>query len=98
MPAIDISRATDQELTDAMRDPAFISEKPKVLAEIERRVTERQKTAANSLPFNPRVDVSADAKYLWKRVFIWFWIVPSAAFLIWFAVTQFAVTQGMPPK
>jgi len=27
-------------------------------------------------PFNPRAEVSADAQYLWKRIFIWFWVVP----------------------
>ncbi len=38
-------------------------------------------------PFDPKADISADARYLWKRIFIWFWLVPFACALIyWLAV------------
>jgi hypothetical protein len=29
-----------------------------------------------ALPFNPRTDISGDARYLWTRIFIWFWGCP----------------------
>jgi len=41
---------------------------------------ERCKTAIEceeSKPFGPRREVSADAKYLWNRIFVWFWVVPN---------------------
>ena len=26
--------------------------------------------------FDPKSDISADARYLWTRIFYWFWVVP----------------------
>jgi hypothetical protein len=37
--------------------------------------------------FDPKADISADARYLWKRIFIWFWLVPFViGLLYWLAV------------
>ena|SRR5438874_809806 len=43
---------------------------------------------AAALPFNPRTDISADARYLWTRIFIWFWVVPVVLGLLVFLLTQ----------
>jgi hypothetical protein len=34
--------------------------------------------------FDPKHDISADARYLWKRIFVWFWLVPFVCgLLLW---------------
>ena len=38
-------------------------------------------------PFDPKVDISADARYLWTRIFIWFWLIPFVCGLLyWLSV------------
>ncbi len=47
------------------------------------------KDAADAtLPFNPRTDISADARYLWTRIFIWFWVIPAVLGLLVFLLSQ----------
>jgi hypothetical protein len=38
-------------------------------------------------PFDPKADISADARYLWTRIFIWFWLIPFVCGLLyWLSV------------
>lgn len=37
--------------------------------------------------FNPTCDISADARYLWKRIFVWFWLVPFVCGLLLWLLT-----------
>jgi hypothetical protein len=45
-----------------------------IRTQVKRRKAKDVADAA--LPFNPRTDISADARYLWIRIFIWFWVIP----------------------
>ena len=47
------------------------------------RREENRREADRPVPFDPREDISADARYLWKNIFIWFWVVPAAAGVIY---------------
>jgi len=48
----------------------------------------RRKVKDIALPFNPRTDISADARYLWTRIFIWFWVIPAVLGLLIFLLSQ----------
>ena len=48
----------------------------------------RRKVKDIALPFNPRTDISADARYLWTRIFIWFWVIPAVLGLLVFLLSQ----------
>ena len=82
---IDLTALSDQELHDRwmsarLRDS---SEERVLVEERERRVR-----ANDTKPFNPKYDVSADAHYMWARVFVWFWVVPVVVGLIVFLVNR----------
>ena len=49
---------------------------------------ERRIRANDAEPFSPKHDISADARYLWARFFIWFWVVPVVVGLIVFLVNH----------
>jgi hypothetical protein len=38
-------------------------------------------------PFDPKFDISADARFLWKRIFVWFWLVPFVGGLLLWLLT-----------
>ena len=42
----------------------------------------RQEAEKLSLPFNPRVDVSADARYIVNQLILWFLIVAPIVFVL----------------
>jgi type VI protein secretion system component VasF len=77
---IDIPTASNEELARAYEEETDNWEKSKLQDEIHRRLA-AQRSAENN-PFNPRTDVSADARFLWKNLFIWFWIIPVLAILV----------------
>jgi hypothetical protein len=35
-----------------------------------------EKNEEKASQFDPKSDISADARYLWTRIFYWFWVVP----------------------
>jgi hypothetical protein len=88
----EIANATNEELIASIKETA--GSNPlyyKLSAEVARRAEERKKqsvAAELEKPFNPRADVSADAKYLWKNIFIWFWVVPVVLGIIVYIITQ----------
>jgi len=67
-----LAKLPNYQLAEALRNSFRVEARRKIMEEVHRR------KAANDLlqPFNPRIDVSADAQFLWKRIFIWFWVVP----------------------
>jgi hypothetical protein len=71
-----VANATNEELAAALKSGSEPFLREKVLAEIKRRVAAKGVEPELAKPFNPKTDVSADAKYLWNHIFIWFWIVP----------------------
>ena len=79
---IDVATATNDELARALNDEHFNRQRADISAELKRRAAELSEEKRISEPFNPRIDISADAKYLWKQIFIWFWIIPAVAALI----------------
>jgi len=86
MLASDIQNATNHELMAALANDDLARLKPEILAEADRRLKKRTIEKTESSPFNPHRDISADAKYVWKRIFIWFWAIPAAASVAWFLV------------
>jgi hypothetical protein len=54
-------------------------------AESEQRAAERERPPA---PFDPRTQVSADAKYIVKNLVLWFLVLPALLGLILWAVTH----------
>ena len=84
---LDAASASNEELAAALKDSRYDHHYYGIVAEIERRREEKNAPPAiarehrdeAARPFDPRTDVSADAKYLWIRIFIWFWAVPAAA-------------------
>jgi hypothetical protein len=71
-----LAAVTNEELASALKNAANANSfrlRNKIIQEVERR----KHGAELARPFNPRADVSADAQYLWKRIFIWFWVVPA---------------------
>ena len=40
------------------------------------RELEQREAKGATTAFDPRTEISADARFLWKRIFIWFWVVP----------------------
>jgi len=67
-----LANVPDLQLVSALRNAIRIEPRRKIMEEVKRRNAVRML----ELPFNPRVDISADAQFLWKRIFIWFWLVP----------------------
>lgn len=60
-----------------------------LLSATEAEIAElRREEAESKRPFNPRTEVSADAQFLWKRIFIWFWAVPVIAALLVYLVAH----------
>ena len=45
-------------------------------------------TGKKERPFDPKHDVSEDARYLWARIFLWFWLVPLVSSVV-FALLYF---------
>jgi hypothetical protein len=85
-----LAAATNEELASALENAASLTNansfrlRNRIMQEVERR-----KLAANlAKPFNPRADVSADAQYLWKRIFIWFWVVPAVVGLLAYLIAH----------
>jgi hypothetical protein len=39
-------------------------------------------------PLDPRSEVSADAVFLWGRIWVWFWLLPAIAGVIWFLIER----------
>lgn len=83
--SLDISSATDEELRVAQKDAKYDHLYYEIVAEILRRSNSAGSARQVASPriFDPRSDVSADAKYLWKNVFIWFWLVPAFAVILY---------------
>lgn len=85
---MEVVSATDEELMAGLDNQNFAHLHDAITAEVNRRVEERRQTRDTAVkPFNPRDDISADARYLWKNLFIWFWLIPALACLLWFIVT-----------
>ncbi len=40
------------------------------------RELERGEAKGATTAFDPRTEISADARFLWNQIFIWFWVVP----------------------
>ena len=68
----DLAAATNAELADALTTVVSGEPRQKIIDEANRRKV----LSDRARPFNPKTDLSADAQYLWKRIFIWFWAVP----------------------
>ncbi len=79
----DLTKATDEELAFALTG-ASDNLRDQILAEVERR----KAVLESAKPFNPRIDISADARYLWKNFFIWFWLVPAGAIGLYFLIAS----------
>lgn len=58
----------------------------RVWDEIVRRRDAKATEAALARPFDPKCDISADARYLWIRIFVWFWLVPFVSGLLYWLV------------
>ena len=90
---IDIAHATDEELAAAQLDSKFADQFYRISAEIRRRQKGEKAEPPPIEPevepqrFDTRTEISADAKFLWSRIFIWFWIVPVIAGLLWTAIS-----------
>src|SRR6266581_8402808 len=67
----EVGNMTDEQLGHLELD---LSVNSYTLIANEAKRREALKDAA--MPFNPRTDISADAHYLWTRIFVWFWVVP----------------------
>jgi hypothetical protein len=85
-----LAAVTNEELASALENAASLTKgnsfrlRNKIMQEVERRKHEGELAR----PFNPRADVSADAQYLWKRMFIWFWVVPAVVGVIAYIVAH----------
>jgi len=75
----DLTKVSDKDLALVLEESAH---GPTVQAEVKDEIERRKEELAK--PFNPKTDVSADAKYLWKNILIWFWVVPAVAGLVYF--------------
>jgi hypothetical protein len=76
---IDISRATNEKLVAAQADKQFAAQYFKIRDELQRRLDEHMKAEAArvaALPFNPKKDVSADARHVVKHLWIIFVLLP----------------------
>ena len=69
-----ISVATYEELATALATTDHHAVRQRIIQEAKRR----KLATEQATPFNPKIDISADAQYLWKRIFIWFWVLPLA--------------------
>ena len=64
---------------------SWLNEAPGAAA-IEREEATRLQTGAAVTPFDPRTEVSADAKYIVRLLVIWFLIVPTVlGAVLWIA-------------
>ena len=83
-----LAAATNEELASALKNvgsqPNSFQIRNRIMQEAERR----KRRAELARPFNPRADVSADAQYLWKRIFIWFWVVPAVVGLLAYLIAH----------
>jgi hypothetical protein len=79
-----LASVSNEDLASALMNAIRIEPRRRIMEEVQRR------NAARDLarPFDPRVDISADAQFLWKRIFIWFWVVPLILGLIAFVLTH----------
>jgi hypothetical protein len=71
-----VASATNEELATELQNCSQPFLREKILEEINRRVAAKRDEAEPTKPFDPKTDLSADARYLWNRIFIWFWVVP----------------------
>jgi hypothetical protein len=89
----DLTKATDAELASALTG-ASDNLRDQILLEVKRRkaVVRAGQSGLSILesakPFDPRTDISADARYLWKNAFIWFWVVPAASIALYFLIAS----------
>ena len=67
-----LANVPDEQLASALLNAIRVEPRRRIMEEVQRRRAARDLAR----PFDPRADVSADAKFLWRRIFIWFWIVP----------------------
>ncbi len=76
---IDVAQATNEELFKAKNDKRLTdAQYYAIQAEIQRRVDEHKEAEAAkvaALPFNPKTDVSADAKHVAGQVVKHLWII-----------------------
>jgi hypothetical protein len=82
----EVGNMTDEQLGHLGLDYDNLSVNSYTLIANEAKRRKAWKDAA--LPFNPRTHISADARYLWTRIFIWFWVVPVLLGLLVFLLTQ----------
>jgi len=82
----EVGSMTDEQLGHLGLDYDNLSVNSYTLIANEAKRRKALKDAA--LPFNPRTDISADARYLWTRIFIWFWVVPAVLAVLVFLLTQ----------
>ena len=82
----EVEGMTDEQLGHLALDLS-VNSYTLIANEAKRRKALKDDTAA-ALPFNPRTDISADARYLWTRIFIWFWVVPAVLAVLVFLLTQ----------
>jgi hypothetical protein len=89
----DLTKASDAELASALTGASY-DLRAKIMLEVKRRKEVRRAGQSDlsiletAKPFDPRTDISADARYLWKNAFIWFWIVPAAAIALYFLIAS----------
>lgn len=83
-----LKEATDEELMAGLDDKKLSHIHEDITAEAKRRVDEQRQKRDAATPFNPKVDISADARYLWNKLFIWFWLIPALACLLWLIVVH----------
>jgi hypothetical protein len=69
----------------------WLNESPGAKLDEEENIRKMQSNgsvAQNVMPFDPRTQVSADAKYIVSRLVIWFLIVPVVLGIVAWAVTR----------
>jgi hypothetical protein len=79
-----LASVPNEQLAAALQNAIRVEPRRKIMEEVQRRNAARELTR----PFDPLVDVSADAQFLWKRIFIWFWIIPLVLGLIAFIIAH----------
>ena len=85
----EVGNMTDEQLGHLGLDYDNLSVNSYTLIANEAKRRKALKDAADAtLPFNPRTDISADARYLWTRIFIWFWVIPAVLGLLVFLLSQ----------
>jgi hypothetical protein len=58
------------------------------ISEVTAVRTEEESDPDFVVPFDPRTEVSADAKYIVKKLILWFFVLPLVITIVVFAATR----------